>query len=265
MTTLGAMVLEASDTVLASQNPSISEIESWETDHVITYLRSIFPEKDISNGDMGIIRNQQIAGRAFLNLTLDGLLACEMKVGPASNIMACVKKLNEAYHKGDGVDDLCYISDDRLDMIDGHLTDKVVDLLRSPPASGKTTLSHLLKDYLEKMYIKVRKVVRISMLKLAGEALQDATSFDSFWENDEDVNESWTNLLSSKVPTDIIIDEAQILYGANVPFFWEALKTIKAESGRRKKDKGIPKLRVLLLTATLLLIFKMLLDLTNCA
>ncbi|RUP45803.1 hypothetical protein BC936DRAFT_147715 [Jimgerdemannia flammicorona] len=250
----GAFVPEVSGrSAPAARNPSISEIKSWETDHVIKYLRSIFPEKDISNEDMDIIRNHQIGGRAFLNLTLEGLFACGMKLGPASNIMAFVKKLNEdgerpakksrtgisKTYSGEGVDELCHISDQRMAKIDARLTETVVNLLRSPPASGKTTLSQLLKIYLEG---KHRKVVRISMLNLAvgnSLSLKDEINFDAFWTRL--VGESWTDLLNCKMPTDVIIDEAQILYGTRVPFFWAGLKELKAE-------KSNPNLRVFLLS-----------------
>ncbi|KAF0501901.1 crinkler family protein [Gigaspora margarita] len=67
--------------------------------------------------------------------------------------------------------------------------------------------------------------------------MENNESFDSFWK--EQVGETWTNCLQCKTPTDVLIDEAQILYG-KATFFWTAIKSLQ--------DRPNSNLRMMLLS-----------------
>src|SRR6185369_12325805 len=75
------------------------------------------------------------------------------------------RKYDSTLSTGEGADMLAIISDERLQHIDEFMTLHRVALLRSPPESGKTTLSVLFREYLEK---RGHYVVNISMLDLNG-------------------------------------------------------------------------------------------------
>ena len=139
---------------------------------------------------------------------------------------------------GEGADKLSFISEERLAKFEEWMKNNPVGLLRSPPSSGKTTLAQLLEGYLSN---KGRRVVRISMLRLVGQEreLEHADYFNEFWK--ERVKTTWTECSDCEAQTDIIIDEAQVLYD-KVPFFWARLKSLMQADGRN------PNLRVLLLS-----------------
>src|SRR6266511_1620665 len=71
--------------------------------------------------------------------------------------------------------------------------------------------------------------------------LRNLTSFNKFWINQ--TGRSWTDYIYGNEPMDILIDEAQMLYG-HVPFFWNNLKGLMQRASHNKK----PLLRVLLLS-----------------
>ena len=105
---------------------------------------------------------------------------------------------------------LAIISDERLHNIDEFMTSHWVALLRSPPESGKTTLSVLFREYLEK---RGHYVVNISMLDLNGTrkwGMDSNEAFDAYWV--ELMGKTWTELMNHQTQVDVIIDEAQVLY-----------------------------------------------------
>jgi hypothetical protein len=139
---------------------------------------------------------------------------------------------------GEGRDQLCYISVERLAMFDSWMTEYPIGLLRSPPRSGKTTLADILGDYLCN---KGNTVVSISMLNLQTlDGKKDAEAFDAYWK-ESGAEMTWTACVECKTPTDVLIDEAQVLYGS-VTFFWNKIKYIK------QRKSYYPYLRVLFLS-----------------
>ncbi|CAI2174979.1 9423_t:CDS:2 [Funneliformis geosporum] len=120
----------------------------------------------------------------------------------------------------EGEDELVSISDDCLACFDVTLSILNVCLLCSPLASGKTTLSTILKKFLIKH--KNRKVKIISMLWLNEiDLLSSPTSFDDYWKSQ--IGRTWTDCINGNESMNILIDEVQILYG-HIPFFWNNLK-----------------------------------------
>ncbi|CAG8626958.1 908_t:CDS:1 [Paraglomus occultum] len=95
-----------------------------------------------------------------------------------------------------------------------------INLLCSPPSSGKTTLSKLLQNYLIN---KKHDIVRISMstLERYPRSVEGLNCFDEFFR--QVTRNSFSSLLSHTSPTDIIIDECQVLYD-QAEFFWALLK-----------------------------------------
>lgn len=129
---------------------------------------------------------------------------------------------------------------ERLESFHKWMTKTKIGLLRSPPRSGKSTLATLLAAYLE--FNKERTVIKLNVLSCPNDC--SSVEFDNFWLEKLGPKEprmTWTQCYKSTgVGLDIIIDEAQTIYG-KVPFFWEKLKELQG-----LKDSGI---RILLLSA----------------
>ncbi|RUS26440.1 hypothetical protein BC938DRAFT_470764, partial [Jimgerdemannia flammicorona] len=68
------------------------EIKKWNTNQVIEYLQATLPN-DLDGDDLAILKQQKIAGRAFLRLTEDKLTKYGMVEGPASAIAGHVEEL----------------------------------------------------------------------------------------------------------------------------------------------------------------------------
>jgi len=134
---------------------------------------------------------------------------------------------------GEGVDDLCCISSERLAWFDEWMTEHPISLVRSPPFSGKTTLANILGDYLRG---KQHNVISISMLDMETyHADRDIQSFDNFWMTS--VGISWTQCANSNEPIDIMLDEVQMIYGL-AGFFWAKIKLLM-QTGTRNKNVRI--------------------------
>lgn len=104
-------------------------------------------------------------------------------------------------------------------MLDENWKKDKINLLRSPPASGKTTLSRYFASYSK---AKDRKVFIISLTYLTdSNMMEDEVSFNSTWELL--TGSSWEKIRWCKEPIDIFIDEAQIAYGT-AKYFWGVLK-----------------------------------------
>ncbi|CAG8453033.1 4396_t:CDS:1, partial [Paraglomus occultum] len=137
--------------------------------------------------------------------------------------------LDETSHMGhyppesdEGRDSLMVISPCRLKMIDEFMTANRFSLLRSPPYTGKTTLGVVLRDYFLALN---HKAVYISLAGMAGKETRfNENLFQHYWK--ERVGHTWDEIIRWTEPTEIIIDEAQIIYGDCAPFFWGDLKEL---------------------------------------
>ncbi|KAF8426731.1 hypothetical protein EV426DRAFT_687743 [Tirmania nivea] len=117
--------------------------------------------------------------------------------------------------------DLIVISVERLQMLDENWNKDKINLLRSPLASGKTTLSRYFASYSK---AKGRKVFIISLTYLMdSNMMEDEVSFNSTWELS--TGSSWEKIRWCKEPIDIFIDEAQIAYGT-AKYFWGRIKDL---------------------------------------
>ncbi|CAG8677123.1 4568_t:CDS:1, partial [Paraglomus brasilianum] len=63
--------------------PSVEEVSKWKRAQVLTFLRSKKDELDLDDKHIKIIEDQEVAGRAFLELTADKLMQDGLKRGPA--------------------------------------------------------------------------------------------------------------------------------------------------------------------------------------
>ncbi|CAG8652912.1 7525_t:CDS:1, partial [Ambispora gerdemannii] len=81
--------------------PSVQEVNDWSPDKVIAFLKFYNEEKKLYLRDEDIkkIENNWVPGPAFLNLTLEKLLASSLSLpyGPAEVIAELVSKI-----KGEG-------------------------------------------------------------------------------------------------------------------------------------------------------------------
>ncbi|CAG8633151.1 1140_t:CDS:1, partial [Paraglomus occultum] len=117
---------------------------------------------------------------------------------------------------------LIVISDDRLAEIDAKWHRHPINLLRSPPASGKTTLARKLKLYLERQgYTVILISLALWNEKQYPNLLYDRNVFDQFWIQHSSIK--WEDCKACTSPTTVIIDEAQTLY-AGASTFWDDLK-----------------------------------------
>jgi len=114
---------------------------------------------------------------------------------------------------------LATIPDERLARFDAWMSENPVGLLRSPPFSGKTTLIELLSIYLRRLG---RTVVTITIQE-SEKHFSSEEAFDAFWIAEAGI--SWSSCVNAEVQTDILVDEAQILY-RHAPWFWSRLKIL---------------------------------------
>ncbi|CAG8658554.1 9205_t:CDS:1, partial [Paraglomus occultum] len=121
-----------------------------------------------------------------------------------------------SYEEAIGLDSLVVISEEHLFEFDREWHQHKINLLCSPPASGKTTFAKRFK-----LYTKDNSCVvwHISMTHVSDipSTMENKDSFNAAWK--KFAGETWTNCLHSTEPTDILIDEAQMLYD-KAPFFW---------------------------------------------
>lgn len=81
-------------------------------------------------------------------------------------------------------------------------------LIRSPPYTGKTSLSQLLQHHFESKKQQNESVVCLSFLHVNNKV--EFPDFESFWK--KRTGASWSYWLSRKDPTKIILDEVKKLY-----------------------------------------------------
>ncbi|KAF0523217.1 crinkler family protein [Gigaspora margarita] len=119
--------------------------------------------------------------------------------------------------------ELMIISEERLTEFDQLWDQHKINLLSSPPASGKTIFAKRFELYSKNKAHVARRISMINLCMFPG-AMEKQDIFDVYWK--EHVGETWTNCLRSVTPTDILIDEVQILYGG-ANFFWHKIKTLQ--------------------------------------
>ncbi|CAG8676546.1 3725_t:CDS:2, partial [Paraglomus brasilianum] len=151
-----------------------------------------FPTKFIEE-DFRILRENRIEGITFLALMEEKLERYGMKGGPVNVIVDYIEKLKASKVEdsqslkgsGEGADGLATIPDEHLACFDAWMSENPVGLLQSPLFSGKTMLIELLTE----------------------------------------AGISWSSCVNTEVQTDILVDEAQILY-RHAPWFWSCLKIL---------------------------------------
>jgi hypothetical protein len=135
------------------------------------------------------------------------------------------------------------ISLERLKFFDDWMSQNPIGLLRSPPASGKTTLSTKLESFLR---ARGRNVINISLLRISTAEINSHHGFNAYWTRN--CAKSWEACMNGNRQLDIIIDEAQVLYPQEPPFFWNDLKRLNQQITLDLTRGGHPRIRVLLLS-----------------
>lgn len=253
--------------------PSITDIKCWSTQQLIQHLR----EKDLlSDSHLAeTLTTEKIDGASFLELTRQDLAQCNIPMGPAIKVIKYIDELKDASppsavpppatavqytrrHGGvggtllpsprvragnyEGIDitssDIC-LREDTIEKMIMKLNKVGVLLVRSPPMSGKTSLSQLLEQKLlsdsadspDSPY----RVFRISLIWMNN---------SSDWTFDRRFHDlmgiTWAQFLDEcdKVETFLIVDEVQMLYqpqGSPDPLhngsvFWNVFKKCQQTS-----------------------------------
>ncbi|CAG8554252.1 5979_t:CDS:1, partial [Paraglomus brasilianum] len=73
--------------------PLVEEVSKWKRAQVLTYLQSKKDELDLDDKHIKVIGDQEIAGRAFLELTTEKLMEDGLKRGPAETIAKLIKEI----------------------------------------------------------------------------------------------------------------------------------------------------------------------------
>ncbi|CAG8706072.1 36548_t:CDS:2, partial [Racocetra persica] len=141
-----------------------------------------------------------------------------------------------SYKEAIGIDRLVVISEERLSEFNRQWDLYKIILLRSPPGSGKTTFAKWI-ELNNKDHVRVVRRISMSHLNRISGAFENENIFNASWKRF--AGETWTNCLHSTTPTDILIDEAQILY-CKAAFFWNDIKNLQ--------DRPNHNLRVILLS-----------------
>ena len=82
-------------------NPSVDDVEGYNTDQLIDYLRGT-KNLNLTDAEFKVFRAQKVDGCAFVNLTESWLDKWEIPGGPAIKLMSLINKLNSQskfYHK----------------------------------------------------------------------------------------------------------------------------------------------------------------------
>ena len=80
--------------------PSVQEINKWKRAGVITFLQSKKDELDLDDDDINIIKNNKIAGRAFLELNQEDFMQVGLLMGPAKTIAGLVREIKGGEEQG---------------------------------------------------------------------------------------------------------------------------------------------------------------------
>ncbi|CAG8544210.1 9903_t:CDS:1, partial [Ambispora leptoticha] len=119
---------------------------------------------------------------------------------------------------------LIVISESRLNKICGNWITNKINLLRSPPSSGKTTLAKVLEGHFKSQRFIVKYITFAHWHRDEfPDLLHNNKTFDAFWR--KEVQCTWSECANSNDPIFVLIDEAQILYdGDGTLAFWNDMK-----------------------------------------
>ncbi|CAG8764780.1 7716_t:CDS:1, partial [Acaulospora colombiana] len=73
--------------------PSVEEVSKWSPKNVITFLETKKDELFLRDQDIKVFEDNWVAGRAFLNLTVEKLERWGMSGGPAETIVDLIKEI----------------------------------------------------------------------------------------------------------------------------------------------------------------------------
>ena len=74
--------------------PSVEEVRKWSPKDVITFLEAKKEELFLDDKHIKVIEDQEVAGRAFLELTADKLMRIGLTLGPAESIGKLIRDIN---------------------------------------------------------------------------------------------------------------------------------------------------------------------------
>ena len=81
------------DREVTSTTPSVEEIKKWKRADVIKFLQEKKEELDIDDKHIEVIKDQEVAGQAFLLLTEENLMHDGLPRGPAKSIAYLIETL----------------------------------------------------------------------------------------------------------------------------------------------------------------------------
>ena len=73
--------------------PSVEEVNKWKQNDVTKFLQDKKEELDLYDKHIEVIKDQEVAGRDFLELNVDKLEKWGMKGGPAERITSLVNNI----------------------------------------------------------------------------------------------------------------------------------------------------------------------------
>jgi len=73
--------------------PSVEEVRKWSPKDVITFLEAKKEELFLDDKHIKVIEDQEVAGRAFLNLSVEKLMQDGLKRGPAETIVDLIRDI----------------------------------------------------------------------------------------------------------------------------------------------------------------------------
>ncbi|RUP44437.1 hypothetical protein BC936DRAFT_149462, partial [Jimgerdemannia flammicorona] len=195
--------------------PSHNEVKTFDTHTLIEHLHDygIVCDHTVLN----VLINEKIAGQSFLLQTTESLKLCGISLDTATTITEYINEINA---NDPSRVSKATMATKRVSEFNSKWHDHPRAILVSPPYSGKTTFGSALKQFLEN---KGRKVISISMkLVLSNDGLyaKSKDCFDMFWIDQTEI--SWSDILECTDQTDVIIDDADMLFRIPMLFLWPA-------------------------------------------
>jgi hypothetical protein len=95
----------SSDIQLPKELPQ--DVREWDDDHVEVFLKSNQPSFKLKDQHIQILKEQEFSGRGLLEVTVEELTRCGLKMGPAKNIKSMVDVLKVVKGPGELVKPSC--------------------------------------------------------------------------------------------------------------------------------------------------------------